>query len=157
MASLTEHVLEAPAAATVFSTEAGLGTVPVGDIRDALRAIANATALEDLKAAWYATQDTRAWAVDLCQRSETALGARRLDDDAVREWFDTRSWPAGTWLITMLRERHPSPAGDALTTLLLLMQRESFRMLRRAIPDGQWDLLVHPAVIPPPLQPLLAS
>ncbi|MFI9210538.1 hypothetical protein ACIGW7_20735 [Streptomyces sp. NPDC053253] len=129
-------------------------TMLSGDVRRILRELAATTSQEHLGAAWHAARHVRAWALDLCARTEDELAAH-APGDATTEWWISRQLPAGLSLLEELRTRHESPVATALSALGLLLQREQFAELDRIQPGCQWDLAQTPGILPPPARAFL--
>ncbi|TKA03065.1 hypothetical protein [Actinacidiphila oryziradicis] len=129
-------------------------TVPDGHVRDTLRLLADTASLDDFHAAWQTAQETRDWALGLCERLEAELDAGQLGD-AFSEWTSGRWMLAGIYVMDVLRDRRWSPADHANSTLPLLLMRQALRAADEQIPGCQWDLLDQPGMLPPPFKPLL--
>lgn len=138
----------------VIGSDGSLALGPVGDARDLLRDLTDRAPLEDLAAAWQTVQRVREWALDLCVRVESELGAGQRGE-AVAEWQSSRYLGAGLAVLSALRDRRWPPSQRALDTLLVLYQLHEFRLLDRILPDCQWHLLKSEGVMPPPVRGLL--
>jgi hypothetical protein len=130
-------------------------TMLSGDVRRAFQELAGAASPGDLRAAWHAALDVRAWALDLCARAEGELEAQ-APGDAAMEWLISRQLPAGISLLEELRTRQERAAHTALSALGLLWQRAQVAELDRVQPGCQWDLAQTPGFLPPPARAFLA-
>ncbi|MGY3200500.1 hypothetical protein [Streptomyces sp. TE5632] len=154
-ASLAEYTVEdvPDLAQEVFLPDGGMSTLPDGPVHDTLLRLVETAALDDLQAAWAASEATREWALDLCARVEAELQADELDGAAF-EWLMSRTLTSGIVLMSEISDRYWSPADRASTSVGLLLMRQVFRDLEEKVPGCQWELLDSPGVIMPP--PLLA-
>ncbi|MEU1484553.1 hypothetical protein [Streptomyces sp. NPDC005752] len=154
IASLVETTVRDVPHSPVLGPDGSL-TMLTGDVRRALHELAATASTEDLRAAWHAARDVRAWALDLCARVEAELAAR-VPGDATMEWWISRQLPAGLSLLDELRTQRERAAATALSALGLLLQREQFAELDRVQPGCQWDLAQAPGFLPPPARVFLA-
>jgi len=136
------------AADRLLSPEGGLSFLPRGDQRDHMRMLVDTLPLTDLRAGWCAAAQLSRWATDLCDAVEREIDAENLGA-ATQEWLFGAFLGLDRMLLTVgLRDRGGRPADLALTALLLLTMRESIHTLHRLLPDGQFDLLDTPLLMP---------
>ncbi|MGW2827097.1 hypothetical protein ACWC24_39905 [Streptomyces sp. NPDC001443] len=148
---------DAPEAADlVMADDGSLTFLPQGDARDQLRGLADTASLDDLRLGWRTAQQVREWALDLCERVEAELDAG-LPGEAVTEWLKGRTLPSGVSVLETLRERRWSPTSSALSTLLLLFQRQMYAVLDELVPGCQWPVLEMPGVLAPPVRDLILT
>lgn len=143
------------AASAVLADDGSLAFLPDGDLRDALRDLADTAPLDDLAAGWRTAAQVREWALDLCQRVEDELEAGQLGD-AVEEWLHGRMLASGLSVIETLRE-HWTPSKGATSALVWLFQCQMYLKLDSLLPGCQWHLLQIPGVLPPPARDLILS
>jgi hypothetical protein len=140
----------------VMTDDGTFGFLPEGDVRDHLRALADTASAEDLRVCWRTAEQVRAWALDLCDRVEA-----ELDDgqpgEAVTLWLTGRGTPFGMSVLETLRERRCSPSSAAVSTLLLLFQRNMFQTVDALVPGCQWPVLEMAGMIAPPVQDLILA
>ncbi|MGW2748075.1 hypothetical protein [Streptomyces sp. NPDC001450] len=156
-ASLVETTWEdvPEAASKVLADDGSLSFLPDGDLRDALRDLADTAPLEDLAAGWRTAAQVREWALDLCRRVEGELEARQLGE-AAEEWLHGRMLPCGLSVIETLRERR-APSKGAFSALMWLFQCQMYVKLDRLAPGCQWHVLQIPGVLPPPVRDLILT
>ena len=136
------------AADRLLSPEGGLSFLPGGDQRDHLRMLVDTLPLADLLAGWCAAAQLGRWASDLCDAAEHEIDADHLGV-ATQEWLCGAFLGLGRMLLTVgLRDRRGRPVDLAFTALLLLSMRGSIRTLHQLLPDGQFDLLDTPLLMP---------
>lgn len=151
LASMIEHLSEDPEAVSV---QDAAGIVPVGDLRDALRELMAITPLEILRLAWQTVEDLRSWAESLCTAVETELDAHQ-PGEATLAWFQTAGLGARMFLVLALRLDRRTTTEQAQSAAELLMVRDILRRLWHQMPQGSWELLSNPAVVPACFQPLV--
>ncbi|MET8134113.1 hypothetical protein ABZV24_19515 [Streptomyces sp. NPDC005251] len=144
------------AADLVMADDGSLTFLTEGDVRDLLRDLAEAAALEDLAAGWRTAQQVREWALSFCERVEAELDAGQAGE-AVMEWLISRGLPSGLSLLESLRDRRNSPSSTALSALLLVHQCQKYRELDELVPGCQWEVLQMPGVLPPPVRDLILT
>ncbi|MFJ9729699.1 hypothetical protein ACIRP3_44010 [Streptomyces sp. NPDC101209] len=143
------------AASTVLADDGSLAFLPDGDLRDALRDLADTAPLDDLAAGWRTAVQVREWALDLCRRVEDELEAGQLGE-AIEEWLHGRMLASGLSVIETLRE-HGTPSKAATSALVWLFQCQMYLKLDSLLPGCQWHLLQIPGVLPPPARDLILS
>ncbi|MEU8789756.1 hypothetical protein [Streptomyces sp. NPDC048643] len=157
-ASLVETTQQdVPEAADQVMADDGTFTLlPDGDARDSLRDLADTAPLEDLRVCWRTAQQVREWALDLCKRVEAELDDGQLGDAATL-WLFGRGMPSGISVLETLRERRWSPSGAAVSTLVLLFQRQMYEKLDEQVPGCQWPVLEMEGVMAPPVRDLILA
>ncbi|MFE3269951.1 hypothetical protein [Streptomyces sp. NPDC059215] len=150
-ASLVETTQQdVPEAADQVMADDGTFTfLPDGDARDHLRGLADTASAEDLRVCWRTAQEVREWALDLCDQVEAELDDGR-PGEAVTLWLVGRGMPSGISVLETLRERRWSPSSAAVSTLLLLFQRQMYEALDEQVPGYQWPVLEMAGVMAPP-------
>lgn len=151
LASIIEHLSEDPGGVSVQEVD---GVVPVGDFRDHLRELTASTPLEVLRVAWQTVEGLRAWAQSLCTAVEAELDAHQPGEAALA-WFLAAGLSARLFLVTALRHHRHTPTEQAQSAAGLLMVRDMLLRLRHQMPEGSWELLTNPALVPECLQLLL--
>jgi hypothetical protein len=134
-------------AASLLNEEGGLSFLPIGDQRQHLRDLAMSTPMSELLDAFRMAAHMRQWATRLCDAVEGEIEAGQ-PGNAIREWWFGAFGVSRPLLSIALRDRQARPADTAMTALVLIFVRKMIRLLRRLIPDGQFELLAHPTVIP---------
>ncbi|MGW3312084.1 hypothetical protein ACWDG9_36500 [Streptomyces sp. NPDC001073] len=130
--------------------------LPDGDARDYLRGLADTASVEDLRASWRTAEQVREWALDLCERVEAELDDGQLGD-AVTLWLLGRGMPSGISVLETLRERRCPPSSAAVSTLVLLFQRQMYVELDEQVPGCQWPILEMEGVMAPPVRDLILT
>ncbi|MFJ8143222.1 hypothetical protein [Streptomyces sp. NPDC096013] len=130
--------------------------LPDGDARDYLRGLADTAPLEDLRVCWRTAEQVREWALDLCERVEAELDDGQLGE-AVTLWLIGRGMPSGISVLETLRERRWSPSSAAVSTLVLLFQRQMYEALDEQMPGCQWPVLEMEGVMAPPVRDLILT
>lgn len=151
LASMIEHLSEDPEAVSVQEAE---GIVPVGDLRDPLRELTATTPLEILRLAWQTVDDLRSWAESLCTAVEAELDAHQ-PGEATLGWFRAAGLGARMFLVLALRLDRRTATEQAQSAAELLMVRDILRRLWHQMPQGSWELLNNPDVVPACFQPLV--
>jgi hypothetical protein len=137
------------AADRLLNPDGGLGYLPASDLRDQLKTLADTLPADELRAGWNASLQLRQWACDLCDAVEHDISAGQVSD-ASKEWMIGVFFGIGRVLLTLgLRDRRSGPAGLALTGLLLLYMGTAIRTLRERLPEGQYEILETPGLMPP--------
>lgn len=144
LASMIEHLSEDPRAVSVQEVE---GIVPVGDLRDHLRELTATTPLEILRLAWQTVEDLRSWAEGLCTAVEAELDAHQPGDAALA-WFQAAGLGARLFLVIALRLTRHTVTDQAQSAATLLLLRDILQQLWHRMPEGSWELLNNPAVVP---------
>lgn len=158
-ASLVETTQQdVPESADQVMTDDGTFTfLPDGDVRDHLhRHLADTASAEDLRVCWRTAEQVREWALDLCDRVEAELDEEQ-SGEAVTLWLTARGLPSGISVLETLRERRWPPSSAALSTLLLLFQRQQFQTADRLAPGCQWPVLEMAEVMAPPVRDLILT
>ncbi|MFG3172298.1 hypothetical protein [Streptomyces sp. NPDC048200] len=151
----TQH--DVPESADHVMADDGTFTfLPDGDARDYLRGLADTAPVEDLRVCWLTAQQVREWALDLCERVEAELDDGQLGD-AVTLWLLGRGMPSGISVLETLRERRWSPSSAAVSTLVLLFQRQMYKALDEQVPGCQWPVLEMEGVMAPPVRDLILT
>ncbi|MEV6537278.1 hypothetical protein AB0M86_48500 [Streptomyces sp. NPDC051639] len=130
--------------------------LPDGDARDHLRGLADTASAEDLRVCWRTAQEVREWALNLCDQVEAELDDGR-PGEAVTLWLVGRGMPSGISVLETLRERRWSPSSAAVSTLLLLFQRQMYEALDEQVPGCQWPVLNIAGVMAPPVRDLILT
>lgn len=151
LASMIEHLSADPEAVSIQEAE---GIVPVGDFRDHLRELTATTPLEILRVAWQTVEDLRSWAETLCTAVEAELDAHQ-PGEATLAWFQAAGLGARQFLVTALKPNRHTATEQAQSAAELLMLRDILQRLWRQMPEGSWDLLNNPAILPACFQQLL--
>lgn len=154
VASLAETTVRDVPHSPVLADDQSLTTLR-GDARNLLRHLARTAPLTGLATAWHTAREVRAWARELCARTEAELAARQ-PAEATTEWWLSRQLPAGLYLLDGLRAGHAGTTATALSALGLLLQRDQLAKVDRLQPGCQWHLLQTPGVLPPPARAFLA-
>ncbi len=135
-------------AGRLLNEDGGLGFLPTGDQRQHLRDLATMTPVDELFEAWQMAAQMPRWATNLCDAVEREIDAGQPGNATTEWWFGALGMPRPL-LIMALRDRKARPADIAITALLLIFVRNTIRLLRQLMPDGQFELLAHPSVTPP--------
>lgn len=143
-ASMIEHLGEDMADVAV--PDLG-GAVPAGDVREKLRDLAADQPLELLRLAWSTVDAIQDWAETLCAEVDAELAAGQ-PGDAVRAWFLAAALGARMFLVKALRPGERTPTDQAQWTIELLLIRDMLRTVHAHAPDGHWERLEDPAVLP---------
>lgn len=140
----------------LLTEDGAMSFLPPGDLRDHLRELAAGTPVEELRDAWRLTVHAPDWAANLCDAVEREIADRQAGE-AMNEWVLGALGPPRLALITALGSPRAGPAGTATSALSLLYTRNIIRLLRRIMPNGQFDLLANPVLTPPFLVPFMTG
>jgi len=151
LASMIEHLSEDPSSVSVQEMD---GVVPVGDLRDALRQLTANAPLEILQLAWQTVDGLCAWAENLYIAVEAELDARE-PGEATLAWFLAAALGARLFLVVALRHHRHTLSEHAQLAAELLLVRAMLQRLWQQTPEGSWELLANPAVVPACLQRLI--
>ncbi|MFE0474897.1 hypothetical protein ACFW2V_25145 [Streptomyces sp. NPDC058947] len=143
-------------AAQVMADDGTFTFLPDGDARDYLRGLADTASVQDLRVCWRTAEQVREWALQLCDRVEAELDDGQLGD-AVTLWLLGRGMPSGISVLETLRERRWSPSSAAVSTLVLLFQRQMYEKLNEQVPGCQWPVLGMEGVMAPPVRDLILT
>jgi hypothetical protein len=148
-AALEDRWPDNDAEAELLLNEAGgLTFMPTTDVRDQFDHMANSLPMNDLHAGWAAAAQLREWAVDLCDAVEREIATNALGS-ATEEWrLGVTIGVSRMLLATGLRDADASETTLAFTALLLILMRTSFSQLHDLMPDGHFDYLAAPGVVP---------
>jgi hypothetical protein len=116
------------------------------DLRDQTRDVAMTASAAELREAFQLAAQLPVWADGLCSSVEREIAAGRLGDAA-------QDWVMGAFgltrvMLTSALQQHPGPAGAATTALILLLVRNTTRLLRQLIPAVDFSVLSNPFVAP---------
>lgn len=114
------------------------------------------TPLETLRLAWWTVEELRHWAESLCAAVEAELDAHQ-PGDATLAWLLAASFVGRMFLVTALRHSRLTPTEQAQSAAGPLLVRDMPRRLRCQVPEGSWESLDNPAVVPACLQRLVNS
>lgn len=131
---------------TQIGDEAGFTMVPAGDMREALLRVVEQAEPAELRLAWEAAGAQRGWALQLTADVEAELDSGQLGPAALLWCMGSTIGLHRLTVRTVLRERRPTLASRASDTVMLLYTARALRVLRQAIPDGQFGLL--PVIVP---------
>ncbi len=118
-----------------------------GDLRDQARDLAMTTSAAELLGAFRLAAGLPAWADGTCAAVERELAAGQLGD-ACREWATSAFGLTRLLLAMTLRGRDASPAGTAVTALVLIFIRNMIRAVRQLVPGSDSGVLNNPFVAP---------
>lgn len=117
-----------------------LAILPIGDMRDYFKSLARSAQLSELSAAWKMSTQLPIWAGNLCDAVEAEI-RNGTPGQAVREWMFSTLGPSRALLITGLRGKKSQPADLASTALVLIFIKKMILELRKAMPNGHFELL----------------
>lgn len=141
--------------AALLNDSGGLTLFPEGDIRDLLTHSLGTLTLPELHSGWRTAEQLSQWSTDLCTTVEAELAAGDLGLASI-EWMTGAVAGTGRMLLTVgLRDSDARPADLAFTALLLLWMRDCIQRARDLLPQGEFDHLRLPGVLPPPFLQLL--
>ncbi len=143
--------------AVMLNDSGGLALFPEGDIRDLLTSGLGALTLPELRGGWQAAEQLSQWSTHLCATVEAELAACDLGPASL-EWMTGAVIGTGRMLLTIgLRDSDARPADLAFTALLLLWMRDRIQQARVLLPQGEFDNLRLPGVLPPAFLQLLVD
>jgi hypothetical protein len=133
--------------------EGGLSFLPDGDMRTYLGDLAAAIPLDELKDAWHTATAMRTWAESLCDQVEHEV-TRGAPGSGCEQWLSGVVGLSRVLLGIALRGQ-TAPMDTARNALLLIFMRSSIGVLRQLMPDGRFDLLSNPLIMPSFIAPFL--
>jgi hypothetical protein len=143
--------------AVLLNDSGGLTQFPEGDIRDLLTSRLDTLTLGELRSGWRAAAQLSQWCTELCTTVEAEIAAGD-PGPASLEWITGAIAGTGRMLLTVgLRDSGARPADLAFTALLLLWMRDCIQTARDLLPQGEFDHLRLPGVLPPPFLQLLVD
>ncbi|WP_432830541.1 hypothetical protein [Dactylosporangium sp. CA-092794] len=126
--------------------DTGLRLLPAGDVRQHLLRVIDGAPPEQLRAAWRAAADMRAWALGECAAVEAELDSGALGDATVRWMLAAAIGLPRFFVRDVLTDRRWSTATRVATAITLLDFGAGMQRLRQLVPDAQFDLL--PQILP---------
>lgn len=131
---------------TQISDGAGFTMMPAGDMREGLLLVVDQATPDEVAVAWRTAARQRIWALQLLADVEAELDEGQLGPAGL-EWFLGTVLGLHRMVVrTELRTRRDTLAARAATAVSLLHTGRALRLLRQAIPDGQFGLL--PVILP---------
>lgn len=126
---------------TLIGDAAGFTMMPAGDMRKDLLLVVEQATSEQLRLAWQTAAAQRVWALQLVENVEAELAAGQPGPGCL-EWFLGSVVGLHRMIVrTELRARRDTLASRASTAVGLLHTARALRVLREAIPNGQYQLL----------------
>jgi hypothetical protein len=135
----------------------GFSFLPAGDVRQHFEGLAQSLPLTDLYQGWQSAVQLAHWSQRLCADVEAEIASNSLGPSALEWMVGAAIGPARTLMTIGLRDAVASPSDLAFSAFLLVFMRDLMRDVRTLVPDGAFEYLDLPGVLPPCLHTMLCE